>query len=77
MSKLQCELQIQNEDFLWFDKQDTDEKISRCQEQWNLFILFYVNDLYDVAFEFGKNADFGEYDFKYHDSEWETWHCNY
>ena len=33
--------------------------------------------LYDVAFEFGKNADFGEYDFKYYEREWEVWHCNY
>lgn len=77
MSKLQCELQIQNEDFLWFDKQDTDNKISRCQEQWNLFMWLYVNNLYVIAFEFGKNADFGEYDFKYYESEWEFWHCNY
>ena len=76
MSKLQCDNLIQNEDFLWFDKQDTDNKISRCQEQWNLFLWLYVNDLYDVAFEFGKNADFGEYD-KYYNDEWEFWHCSY
>ena len=77
MSKLQCQLQIQNEDFLWFDKQDTDQKISRVEEQWNLFMWIFLNHCYSVAFEFGKNADFGEYDFKYYEHEWEVWYCNY
>lgn len=77
MSKLQCQLQIQNEDFLWFDKQDTDQKISRVEEQWNLFMWFYVNNSYVVALDFAITSDSGEYDFKYQDSEWEVWHCNF
>lgn len=72
-----CEFLLQSEDFLWFDKQDTDQKIFRCQEQWFLFTWIYVNDLYTIALDFANSADFGEFDHKYFDSEWEVWHCNY
>ncbi len=75
MSKFKCDNLIANEDWLWCDKQDTDEKISRIQEQSFLFSYLYANDLFDLAYDFGILADLSEYDFKYR--EWEVWHCNF
>jgi hypothetical protein len=77
MSKTNCHQLINDEDFLWFDKQDIDEKINRCQEQYYLFSWLVGNEFYEIGYEFGKKADFGEYDFKYYESEWEDFHCNY
>lgn len=75
--KNQCLRLINDEDFLWFDKQDIDVKINRCVEQYYLFSWLVGNELYSIGFEFGKEADFGEHDFKYYDSEWEVWHCDF
>lgn len=68
---------LANDDWLWCDKQDTDEKIFRIQEQKNLFSHLYMYDLFDLAYDFGILADWSEYDFKYRKNEWEVWHCNY
>ena len=77
MSKFKCDTLLANEDWLWCDKQDTDEKIFRIQEQKNLFSHLYTFDLFDLAYDFGILADWSEYDFKYRKNEWEVWYCNY
>ena len=76
-AKNYCQKLIELDDFLSCDKEDTDNTIQRCQEQWIIFNWLFVKECYILAKNFAKLADFGEYDYKYYDGEWELWHCNY
>lgn len=77
MSKLFCDELILSDHFLSYDHEDSDSWISRCNEQWNLFTYLYSVNQFELAFQFGSNAQIGEFDQKYYLSEWEVWHCEF
>ncbi len=58
------------------DRQDTDDIIAFCMEEWNLFCYLYEKDLFEYAWNYvNQNNEWKYYTFK--SDNWEIIHCNF